>query len=74
MNHSFACGIEDHDDNTFIITGGLDFGVTNTTNKVVKYSKTGKYTDLPPLNIARIAHGCGSYKNSFNQKVKMIVC
>ena len=67
--HSYACGIEDDEDNTFIITGGW---VGSSTNRVTKYTQTGQFTDLPTLNTARNHHGCGSYTNSNNQKVLMI--
>ena len=66
MYHSVACGIEDNDDTTFIITGGYD---VSSTNRVTKYTQTGQFTDLPTLNTARSYHGCGSYRNSNNQKV-----
>ena len=64
--HSVACGIEDHEDNTFIITGGWDGG---STNRVTRYTQTGQFTDLPTLKTARSSHGCGSYRNLNDQKV-----
>ena len=67
MYYSGACGIEDHEDNTFLITGGYD-GITRL-NTVTRYTKTGQFTDLPTFNTARWYHGCGSYRNSNNQKV-----
>ena len=67
--HSSACGIEDHEDNTFIITGGVDGVAGGITNRVTKYTQTGQFTDLPSLNTARYFHGCGSYRNSNDQKV-----
>ena len=66
MYHRWACGIEDNLDKTLVITGG-------TNEKVTKYNEAGVYDDLPTLNTQRSDHGCGLYKNSNNQKVKIIV-
>jgi len=62
-----ACGISDDEDNTFIVTSGVISG--GYSNKVVKYDKNGKFTDLPSLNTARNHHGCGTFKNKNNQKL-----
>ena len=70
MYHSAACGIEDHEEETLIITGGYD---GDYTGRVTKYNKAGIYTDLPILITARASHGCGHYRNSNNQKVGNIV-
>ena len=67
LYRSYACGIEDNEDSSFIITGG--WVPDGATNRVTKYTRTGQFTDLPTLNTARHNHGCGSYRNSNNQKV-----
>ena len=71
MYHSHACGIEDQDDKTMVISGGWpDDGVTA---RVTKYKDNGDAQDLPFLNTKRLAHGCGMYKNTNNKKVRIIV-
>ena len=73
---SRSCGIVDEEENSFIVTGGVDGGTNNgggdITNRVVKYDKTGMFTDLPNLKTARNLHGCGTYTNIRNQKVLTI--
>ena len=64
---SLACAIEDLDENNLIITGGGYDG--GPTNRVTKYNRNGEATDLPTLNIPRYNHGCGSYRNTNEQKV-----
>ena len=66
--HRAACGIEDNEEETFVITGGYD---GDRTGRVTKYNKAGLYTDLPTLINARSSHGCGHYRNSNNQKVRI---
>ena len=67
MYCSAACGITDDEENSYIVTGGQE---SRATNRVVKYDKNGNFTVLPSLNIPRYLHGCGTYRNKNNQKVK----
>ena len=70
---SFGCGIEDKEDNSFILTGGnIDNEPSTSMNRVTKYYRNGDFQDLPNLNKERAQHGCASYKNSQNQKVNQI--
>ena len=69
--HSHACGIEDQDDKTMVISGGLDDD--GVTARVTKYKNNGDAQDLPTLNEKRQNHGCGFYKNTNNEKVRIIV-
>ena len=70
---SFGCGIEDKEDNSFILTGGnIDNEPSTSMNRVTKYYRNGDFQDLPNLNKERAQHGCASYKNSQNQKVNHI--
>ena len=66
----------DDEENSFIVSGGVDGGTNNgggdITNRVVKYDKTGMFTDLPNLKTARHLHGCGTYTNRNDQKVLKI--
>ena len=64
---SQACAIEDQDETSLIITGGWDGGAKN---RVTKYDSNGEAIDLPTLNNARSDHGCGSYRNTNEQKVR----
>ena len=61
-----ACGFEDNEDNSYIVTGGTAY----SADRVVKYARNGTSTDLPSLNIGRREHGCGTYINQNNKKVK----
>ena len=65
--HSRACGIEDNEEDSFIITGGY---VSNSyKDRVTKYYRNGSYDDMPALNTARSQAACGSYKNTNWQTV-----
>ena len=70
MYHRTGCGIEDFEDNKFIITGGRQG--SKTTNRVTMYDTDGQYTDMPTLNTARSNHACGTYRNNNQEKVWMI--
>ena len=61
---SFACGFADEDDNTYVITGGLE-----TSNTVSRYNKDGWVEDLLDFNTARDSHGCGTYMDDNNNRV-----
>ena len=71
MYHSWACGIEDQDENTMVITGG--WPLHGVTARVTKYKNNGDAEDLPFLNTKRGTHGCGMYRNTNNEKVRIIV-
>ena len=53
-----------------IITGGYDGAVTN---RVTKYNSNGEVTDWPTLNNPRRYHGCGSYQNTNEQEVRLMI-
>ena len=57
--HSKACAIEDLNDNSLLITGGLDES-GSATNRVTKYrgGGIGIFSDMPKLNTGRSEHGC----------------
>ena len=66
---SFSCGIPDADDNSYIITGGVQEEKESTL--VSKYSEQGWIKDLPELNQGRERHGCGTYVDSNENKVNI---
>ena len=68
MYHRYACGIEDQDENIMILSGGVDDGT-----RVTKYKDNGDAEDLPNLNNKRRSHGCGMFRNTNNEKVRIIV-
>ena len=70
MYHRSACGIEDQDDNTMVITGGYDDG--DRTARTTKYKDNGSFEDLPTLNNKRSSHGCGIYQNTNNVSSKKV--
>ena len=65
--HRGSCAIENPDDNSLLITGGLRQPDNSyyATSRVTKYRAggVGIYNDMPSLNIARKNHACASYKN-----------
>ena len=73
MYHSAACGIEDHEEETLVITGGSDSDGDTTARRVTKYKNNGDAEDLPTLNNQRRSHGCGMYRNTNNEKVREVL-
>lgn len=62
----FSCGIAL--DDYVIITGGR-----TSYDRVLAIDKDGYDTYLPDLNIGRAAHGCGHYKNDYDQTILLVV-
>ena len=56
MYFSDACSIPDPSSATVLVTGGY-----YTAKTVSRYAREGWVEDLPPLNVGRSMHGCGSY-------------
>jgi len=68
---SYACGISDYDDGSFIITGGRSEDDDYTT-LVSKYSEQGWTEDLPRLKQGRRRHACGTYVDSNGSKIYLV--
>ena len=56
MFYRLACSIPDPSSATVLVTGGWPTFAT-----VSRYGLEGWLEDLPPLNVGRREHGCGSY-------------
>ena len=57
MYYRYACSIPDPSSATVIVTGGFYYAL----DTVSRYGLEGWLEDLPPLNVGRSRHGCGSY-------------
>jgi len=68
---SRACGVEV--DDTFIITGGLDYDAPDyALNSVVRYNSQGESEVLPSLTVRRSDHACASYLNGDGKRVVLV--
>ena len=57
-------------DDTFIVTGGLDYSAPDLAlNSVVRYNSQGVSEVLPSLTVKRWNHACASYLNDNDQRV-----
>ena len=57
-------------DDTFIITGGLDYNEPDwALNSVVRYNSQGESEVLPSLTVRRYYHACASYINGDGKRV-----
>jgi len=66
-----ACGVEV--DDTFIITGGLDYDAPDKAlNSVVRYNSQGESEVLPSLTVRRLGHACASYLNGDGKRVVLV--
>ena len=64
---SVSCLIDEGE--TFLLTGGYEFGSSAGVSTVSRYNINGWVEDLNNLNTGRYGHGCSQFTNKHGYKV-----